>query len=173
MKKAILLALVSAAFCASADDQYLYWMISDTAMLGTEAIPAGSYSAKVGYIGGDGQSQYLDLYTTGGSLTPLNDKVLDIANIQDNVPTFAKISGLGEGTSFFIELLNAAHTEVVGTHEFSYADITDFIAAVDGMATPGSAYTISNFTPVPEPTSGLLMLVGLAGLALRRKQKKA
>ena len=30
--------------------------------------------------------------------------------------------------------------------------------------------TSGNFTAVPEPTSGLLMLVGLAGLALRRKR---
>jgi len=31
--------------------------------------------------------------------------------------------------------------------------------------------TKGNFTAVPEPTSGLMLLLGMAGLALRRKQK--
>ena len=35
----------------------------------------------------------------------------------------------------------------------------------------GGWYTItSGGTPVPEPTSGLLMLLGIAGLALKRKR---
>jgi len=48
----------------------------------------------------------------------------------------------------------------------------------DGETKPGtfsvnlssSALTYSNFTAVPEPTSGLLMLLGVAGLALRRRR---
>lgn len=34
-----------------------------------------------------------------------------------------------------------------------------------------TSYTTSSTTPVPEPTSGILLLLGMAGLALRRKQK--
>ena len=33
------------------------------------------------------------------------------------------------------------------------------------------ATAVSGGSPIPEPTSGLLMLLGMAGLALRRKQK--
>lgn len=48
----------------------------------------------------------------------------------------------------------------------------------DGETKPGtfsinlssSALSYSNFTAVPEPTSGLLMLLGMAGLALKRKR---
>ena len=174
MKKAILLALVSAAFCASADDQYLYWMISDGVTLGGQPITLGEgYSAKVKYVDGS-TVDYLDLFwqDSTGTLNQLDGKVLPLS-ADSAVPSFAKIiDGLGTETSFFIELLNDAH--VIGTSDsISYANIAPFIAAVDGMATPGSAFSISNFTPVPEPTSGLLMLVGLAGLALRRKLKKA
>lgn len=176
MKKAILLALVSAAFCASADDQYFYWMIDDDAKIGENPIPTSDkpYSAQVGYIDGSGQSQYFNLYTADGSLRDLG-QAITISDIHDNVPMFAKIAGsLGENTSFFIELLNDAH--VVAHQGFSYSDITPFLSAVDGMATPAAgSYHLGQFAPgpVPEPTSGLLMLVGLAGLALRRKNKKA
>ena len=38
-------------------------------------------------------------------------------------------------------------------------------------ATIMSSGTTKSFASVPEPTSGLLLLVGMAGLALRRKQK--
>lgn len=34
----------------------------------------------------------------------------------------------------------------------------------------GKSWTATGSTPVPEPTSGLLMLLGLAGLALKRKR---
>lgn len=33
-----------------------------------------------------------------------------------------------------------------------------------------SSWTVSGIVPVPEPTSGLLMLLGMAGLALRRRR---
>ncbi len=34
-----------------------------------------------------------------------------------------------------------------------------------------TSWTVSGIVPVPEPTSGLMLLLGMAGLALRRKQK--
>ena len=50
----------------------------------------------------------------------------------------------------------------VGEDAYNYET---FIAR---SSTPG---TWSAVAPIPEPTSGLLMLLGMAGLALRRKQK--
>ena len=48
------------------------------------------------------------------------------------------------------------------------ADTTTNVA---NFSIPGSATaTAANWQAVPEPTSGLLMLVGLAGLALRRRR---
>jgi len=38
------------------------------------------------------------------------------------------------------------------------------------MGTKGSGTFTSGSSPVPEPTSGLLMLLGMAGLALRRRR---
>ena len=68
---------------------------------------------------------------------------------------------------------------VDGDFDYSAATLTTAISGsitTAGMgattlttATP-SAWTVSGITAVPEPTSGLLMLVGLAGLALRRRR---
>ena len=43
-------------------------------------------------------------------------------------------------------------------------------AAADGAALLSTAGTAFAGSPVPEPTSGLLMLLGVAGLALRRRR---
>jgi hypothetical protein len=39
-----------------------------------------------------------------------------------------------------------------------------------GFGNQSANLTANSFAVVPEPTSGLLMLVGLAGLALRRRR---
>jgi len=60
----------------------------------------------------------------------------------------------------------------IGEWEFtSTADKTQInMDTVIGGGTSGTALA---WTAVPEPTSGLLLLLGMAGLALRRKQQKA
>lgn len=64
---------------------------------------------------------------------------------------------------------------------YNYVDANVASYVYDGVETPSGKFTISaadliagtqgSFAgSIPEPTSGLLMLVGLAGLALRRKR---
>ena len=62
-------------------------------------------------------------------------------------------------------------------YQLEYADgskVTETVT-ISGMGnnTWATAFTFAtgNYTAVPEPTSGLLLLLGMAGLALRRKQK--
>ena len=55
-------------------------------------------------------------------------------------------------------------TTIEGTIETAAMGNTTLTSAVP------SNWTVSGITAVPEPTSGLLMLVGLAGLALRRRR---
>ena len=57
----------------------------------------------------------------------------------------------------------------------TYTLTSDLDASVGGMATTlfgnvGSSTTATAWSSVPEPTSGLLMLLGMAGLALRRRR---
>jgi len=73
----------------------------------------------------------------------------------------------------------AAATDYLGIVLYSSGDesaVRVFSATSDGVtwladdSTTRSAGTAGAWTAVPEPTSGLLLLLGVAGLALRRKR---
>lgn len=80
------------------------------------------------------------------------------------------------GYSFVVELGNyedgswtVATTSAAMT--YSQLDEAHHITANAGMALPGyTPWVATGYTAVPEPTSGLLMLLGSALLALRRKR---
>jgi len=79
-----------------------------------------------------------------------------------------------ESGCFYIVLVDSGKTEYK-------ASTTLTATAYEGKQTHTTAswaLTVANtplkktdFTAIPEPTSGLLLLLGMAGLALRRKQK--
>ena len=53
---------------------------------------------------------------------------------------------------------------------YTISGLADDSSSLDGFTYATAAYTATT-AAVPEPTSGLLLLLGMAGLALRRKQK--
>ena len=61
----------------------------------------------------------------------------------------------------YIILTGTSTAEYDPVAELSYAGMID-TSVIGGQGTA--------WTPVPEPTSGLLMLLGMAGLALKRKR---
>ena len=82
--------------------------------------------------------------------------------------------------SYYTFVLSASKSVPEGT--WSYVDTQDNNGYVDyngngAVGFWGSEWTFTPSpvpptpTPTPEPTSGLLLLLGVAGLALRRKQK--
>lgn len=171
MKSLLSIAILAVTFCASATtDQYLYWMIDDASTLvatdGTETKLKGTYYAKVKPDGGS----YLNFYETpgGSAIGGADNFVFEVADINDNIPTFAGVIS-GTPASFIIELYNdagAAQGSWVGqaTLDWNSAYIT---SGGMGHAAPGR---VNSFTAAPEPTSGMLLLIGVAGLALRRRK---
>ena len=82
-----------------------------------------------------------------------------------------------DATAYFVVFANdkmyvsvtgdAIYDSVTGEAELSFSSISAS-SKLDLQASDG--YTSAGWYAVPEPTSGLLMLVGLAGLALRRRR---
>ena len=72
------------------------------------------------------------------------------------------------GNMYVSDATDALYDSVTasGTATFAVMSTTSKAAAMDASA----GYTGAGWYAVPEPTSGLLMLVGLAGLALRRRR---
>ena len=75
------------------------------------------------------------------------------------------------GFQFTTNPMEPAPSIVVGTN---WEDIGDSIQKIDGSeftaADTHGAFSASGWTAAPEPTSGLLLLIGVAGLALRRRR---
>ena len=66
-------------------------------------------------------------------------------------------SGEGVASYFMTSALVTAKVPAAGALQMSFANISTTAGA-------------SEWTPTPEPTSGMLLLLGMAGLALRRKR---
>ena len=77
---------------------------------------------------------------------------------------------------FYVELYNenecVAHSDLVN---YSSASLATYVAASqnasDWVGVNSYGYNPSNYTSVPEPSSGLMLLVGAALLSLRRKRR--
>jgi len=77
----------------------------------------------------------------------------------------------GKNYYYYIAVFNSSDTLVAysSTFQQSDADVKRYIWNDEDWAFPSGAFTGSGYA-VPEPTSGLLVLLGMAGLALRRKK---
>ena len=170
MKKLFVLSLLSIAFNVMAEDYYLYWMVDKDATLDTDTPLSGTYYAKVKDAS---TGDYLNLYRAPGAESYGTEYMVNLASSR---PTFAGIFSAipSETSTYFVELYNTSGTSPnswVGQATLEWGG-NNFIAS-GSVALPPDWASASRFQSVPEPTSGMLLLLGVAGLALRRKNKKA
>ena len=185
MKKKIIAALVAISFATVVSAQVLYWQVNPSV-----TITGGS----------DGLSwAYATLYAVAGDSSPptqlMSYKFSDGTSSEGNVyvdksyfevssgsilPAYANLVGSDyTGYSFYIELVNYDNnvaTGVARSESVSYSnlgnalqDAANFNSDWSSINAMGSSLT---FTAIPEPTSGLLLLVGAAVLGLRRKRQQ-
>ena len=154
MKKLIaMLVAVAAVSTAVATDSYIYWMASERVGdidFAYAQLVADNGSSKV---------EISDLYSNEGSATTHDSHVSGAWS--ESLATY------GAGYNYYIELLNSNEDVVWTGYQYSYADIV----AKGGIYTKGvPAGSPLDMGAVPEPTSGLMMLLGLALLGLKRKK---
>ncbi len=157
MKKVLLLAAVAVGVLSGSADT-LYWQVGDSGYTGTDAAYASLFAK-----------------TDSGTVT-LIDGAYDFTGDEGTGP-FA--SDLGESTgatySFFVELYNSSLDTVFVGESANYDTlVSSGYVSTSGISTPTyatSSWAAVRTGSVPEPTSGVLLLVGAGMLALRRRRR--
>ena len=199
LKRALKIAVMAGALGAvqaQASDYLLYWQVEDTATItwfdGTELGTVSDYTNRDGQqinmaravstTAADGMyTYYMDIGVTSDTMEPTGDGA-GTGPMLSYVGAFNSPTELA-GLSFAIELGNWANgqwTTLATTGMISYNDLTVQSAAEGGayILTADQGYNLPTFmawTPqsynVPEPSSGLLVLIGASLLALRRRRR--
>ena len=191
MKKLVLASsLLCAAFALKAD-LVLCWTTPDPAtttaigwwgmnqVINSATDKAGNaigpvVSAKLGYFTDSGTKAYDDYVNNTASYALGFDEETYTAG-----SSVSEISPAGEAWSvidanyyYYIALFNESGNLVAYSQTFNSAQVassTFDTADFNTLTSFSGAFTGSGYA-VPEPTSGLLVLLGMAGLALRRKK---
>ena len=196
---AALAAAILTAGVASAEDDVLYWMIDDSATVtktdGTEVgvseflsnpVEGSAFAARIRVTGGGiTEDTFLDLYVPGyGVDVGGGEYGVVFSNIGgywgSGVPT-GNQSPLGSYSagspeySFIVELGNIDSsdnwTTVATSAATAYSDLGNYIhQSLDVNPQSAAVWMPGSFQAVPEPSGGLLTMMGLAFLALRRKR---
>ena len=99
-----------------------------------------------------------------------NARIADTAFTSDVTSDQTAYFVVFSGDNMYVSVTADAAYAAVGTESISFGSITSSSKAFNDVA---GGYTGAGWygtAAVPEPTSGLLMLLGMAGLALRRKR---
>ena len=174
MKKFLMFSLTVAAMCfaAQAGNSYIYWLLGDPSQSGMEG---GDWDYAKIAVRSSQDGSFTSYLLMGDSVS---DKAYyDSADPTEIGPSFANLGGYGSDEySFLIELYLESTGEMIGVNgqSVSYAELLANDSIAGSMIGGGNAFDFSTLGySVPEPTSGLMLLVGMAALALRRRRVQA
>lgn len=186
--RGFLLALALAVtWCASAEEEsYIYWMVDWEPVL-DESPLTGSANARFMACSDSGELFYLTPYAqnySSGGLTPVElvpglsgeAPTFRIDDLTDDGPRYTLLDGhIADDIRYYVELINDSG-DIIGRSVEGIGYSTAFDAGMvlqwDGKSqiyTPSDPWSVSTFVSVPEPNSALLMVLGLALVALRRR----
>ena len=148
MKKLFMMLFAAAAVStALATDSYLYWMLSDT----PESAQEYSYAVLTGTDGD------VEIRVPSAKGEPL-------------LAAFTPDASIKEGGSYYLELFSENDESLWKGYSFSYAELAQMGAlSSQGAQGPFTGKAV-DMGGVPEPTSGLMLLIGMAMLGLKRKR---
>ena len=163
-------------------------LISALALTASFAVNAASFKWKV-YEGQTSEIGYRIYAVLGDTAATswADEAALTAASINgQSIGTVAdKITYIGASSStssdsitpdkkFYLVIVDADGTKFASSAVYSGSEYVytppDQAKKTASFSMAGLGYTNFGTSPVPEPTSGLLVLVGLAGLMLRRKR---
>ena len=106
-------------------------------------------------------------FYTGGTVNNSGAATLTAASSGKSIA----YSGTGTDTyQAFAVLWTSDAKEATYTSTASISLVNDSTAKTFAFGNQSTNFSANHFSVAPEPTSGLLMLLGMAGLALRRKR---
>jgi len=185
--KNILTVFAVFALTATANASYLYWTVQDSYTMENTGAKYTYNPDKVGSAS-EGNFAYGTIHVVDNNVdTAITSGVLgpDGTAITGNTTPgmyVIDISSYGESAAYYVEVIaynsswEASQVGTTGT--LTYNDLvssgavttSESLVPVDPVAVRNTWHGAG--ANAPEPTSAMLMLLGVAGLALRRKQRK-
>lgn len=169
MKKSLLLATILGATGAFAADSYLYWMIDTSS--------ANDFTYSYVRIKDASTDKYLTIYDsafdyayTDGSGDGVAKTYIKMADDM-NSGFYASLADIDPASaSFIVELYSSSDKFLARNFSASTGEIAGYIYSGGIAPMPVSPWMAGSFD-IPEPSSGLLVLVGCALLGLRRRRQ--
>lgn len=158
MIKFLFLAATTVCISSANADSYLYWLVGDAGPY------AGADYAKIAFTTDDGATA---TYLVNGNPGAAGGK--EFYNFMVEQYALIGSTELGSSYKFFVELYSDTDGKLGVTQMLAYDAIKNAIGPDFLSITDQAKFSAA----IPEPTSGLLALLGFGMLALRRKQRKA